>query len=116
MRPFAELSDAEKSMQTTNEELDSEIEGWDYISIRDLPLFAKTIDDASDWVIYLLNEETPGYTTTEDTNRKLEDIIERPFMCQDSEKVRARVEDSLSSSRADPRFPSYFMQVMIWIA
>jgi len=103
MRPFAELSDAEKSMQTTNEELDSEIEGWDYISIRDLPLFAKTIDDASDWVIYLLNEETPGYTTTEDTNRKLGDIIERPFMCQDSEKVRARVEDSLSSSRADPR-------------
>ena len=103
MRPFAKLSDAEKSMQTTNEELEDEIEGWNYISIRDLPLFSKTIDDASDWVIYLINEETPGYTTTEDTHRKLEDILERPFMCQDSEKVRERVKKSLASSRADPR-------------
>ena len=102
-RPFAQLSGAEKSMQITNEVLESEIEEWDHISISEIPLFAKTLDDASDWVIYLINEETPGYTTTEDTNRKLGDILERPFMCLDSEKVRARVEDSLSSSRADPR-------------
>jgi len=102
-RPFAQLSGAEKSMQITNEVLESEIEGWDHISISEIPLFAKTLDDASDWVIYLINEETPGYTTTEDTNRKLGDILERPFMCLDSEKVRARVENSLSSSRADPR-------------
>lgn len=102
-RPFAQLSNAEKSMQTTNERLENEIEGWDRISISEIPLFAKTLDDASDWVIYLINEETPGYTTTEDTNRKLVDILERPFMCLDSEKVRKRVEDDLSSSRADPR-------------
>ena len=102
-RPFSELTDAEKSMQTTDEILKSEIEEWDYISIKEIPLFAKTFDDAADWAIYLINEETPGYTTTEDTNRKLGDILERPFMCLDSEKVRARVNGKLDSSRADPR-------------
>lgn len=102
-RPFFELTVAERSMQTTDEILDSEIEGWDLISISELPLFTKTLDDATDWAIHLINEETPGYTTTEDTNRKLSDILERPFMCLDSDKVRSRVEMSLASSRADPR-------------
>ena len=60
-RPFSELTDAEKSMQTTDEILDSEIEGWDLISISEIPLFAKTIDDAVEWTTYLINEETPLY-------------------------------------------------------
>ena len=102
-RPFSELTDAEKSMQTTDEILKNEVEEWDYISINEIPLFAKTFDDAADWSIHLINEETPGYTTTEDTNRKLGDILERPFMCLDTEKVRARVNGKLDSSRADPR-------------
>jgi hypothetical protein len=102
-RPFAELNNAEKSMQTTNETLDGEIEGWDHISIREIPLFAKTLEDACDWAIHLINEETPGYTTTENTTRKLGDILERPFMSHDSEKVRKRVEASLASNRSDPR-------------
>lgn len=102
-RPFSELTDAEKSMQTTDEILKNEVEEWDYISIKEIPLFAKTFDDAADWAIHLINEETPGYTTTEDTNRKLGDILERSFMCLDSEKVRARVNGKLDSSRADPR-------------
>ena len=102
-RPFSELTDAEKSIQTTDETLDSEIEDWDLISISDIPLFAKTLDDAAEWTIHLINDETPGYTTTEDTSRKLGDILERPFMCQDKEKVKTRVEKNLSSNRADPR-------------
>lgn len=102
-RPFSELTDAERSMQTTNETLDSEIEDWDLISISDIPLFAKTLDDAAEWAVHLINDETPGYTTTEDTSRKLGDILERPFMCQDKEKVKTRVEKNLSSNRADPR-------------
>lgn len=103
-RPFSQLTNAEKSMQTTDEVLDeNDIEDWDRVSLREVPLFTKTLDDAADWVIHLINEETPGYTTTEDTNRKLDDILDRPFMCLDSDKVRARVEKSLVSSRADPR-------------
>ena len=102
-RPFAELNNAEKSMQTTDEKLDGEIEGWDHISIREIPLFAKTLEDACEWVIHLINEETPGYTTTESTTRKLGDILERPFMSHNSEKVRTRVEASLASNRSDPR-------------
>ncbi len=103
-RPFSELSNAEKSMQTTDEVLDgNELEDWDRVTLREIQLFTKTLDDATDWAIHLINEETPGYTTTEDTNRKLGDILERPFMCLDSDKVQGRVEKSLASSRADPR-------------
>ena len=104
-------------MQTTDEVLDSQdLEDWDRISIRDIPLFTKTLDDATDWVIHLINEETPGYTTTEDTNRKLGDILERPFMCLDSDKVRARVEKSLENyfQVAQTRdFPSCYMRETI---
>ena len=102
-KPFSELSDAEKSLQITDEILDNEIEEWEYISINEIPLFSKNLDDATDWTIYLINEETPGYTTTEDTDRKLGDILQRSFMCLDDEEVRKRVESRLSSSRADPR-------------
>ena len=71
-RPFSELNNAEKSMQATDEVLDSnDLEDWDRVSLREIPLFTKTLDDATDWAIHLINEETPGYTTTEDTNRKL---------------------------------------------
>ena len=102
-RPFSDLNKAEKSMQTTDEILDSEVEEWDLISIREIALYSKTLDDAADWAIHLINEETPGYTTTEDTKRKLDDILERPFMCLETEKVQARVNKKLASSRADPR-------------
>tara|TARA_B100000925_G_scaffold193349_1_gene146327 strand:- start:1237 stop:2913 length:1677 start_codon:yes stop_codon:yes gene_type:complete len=102
-RPFSQLSNAEKSMQTTDEILENDAEGWDLISISEIPLFAKTIDDAVEWTTYLINEETPGYTTTEDTRRKIGDILQRQFMCQDLEKVKTRVQNNLSSNRADPR-------------
>ena len=49
-------------MQITDEVLENEIEEWDRISIREIPLFSKNLDDATDWVIHLINEETPGYT------------------------------------------------------
>lgn len=102
-RPFSDLNKAEKSMQTTDEILDSEVEEWDLISIREIALYSKTLEDAADWAIHLINEETPGYTTTEDTKRKLGDILKRPFMCLETEKVQARVNKKLASSRADPR-------------
>ena len=55
-------------MQTTDEVLDSQdLEDWDRISIRDIPLFTKTLMMLQIGNS-LINEETP-YTTTEDTNR-----------------------------------------------
>ena len=100
-------------MQTTDEVLDSQdLEDWDRISIRDIPLYTKTLDDATDWVIHLINEETSGYTTTEDTNRKLGDILERPFM-HASDKVRAREKEFSSSPRNLGDFPSCYMRETI---
>ena len=81
-RPYSDLSDAEKSLQLTNETLRDEIEDWDEIVLTELPLFAKNVEDASEWVLYLINEETPGYTTSDETERKMNDILERPFMCR----------------------------------
>lgn len=102
-KPYSMLSASEKSLQMTNEVLENEIDDWEYISINDIPLFPKNLEDATDWAIYLMNEETPGYTTTEDTKRKLDDILQRTFMCFDDEKVRNSVENKMYTSRADPR-------------
>ena len=56
-RPYSDLSDA-KSLQLTNEALRDEIEDWDEIVLTELPLFAKNVEDASEWVLYLINENT----------------------------------------------------------
>lgn len=102
-RPYSDLSDAEKSLQFTNETMKDEIEDWDEIVLTELPLFAKNLEDASEWVLYLINEETPGYTTSDETERKMNDILERPFMCRDKDKVQQRVRKKLDSQRGDPR-------------
>ena len=60
----------------TNEVLDHEAEDWDQVVINGIPLLARTLEDATEWASFILQEQTPGYTTTERTERVLNDILE----------------------------------------
>ena len=53
----------------TNEVLDHEAESWDEVVINGIPLLARTLEDATEWVSFILQEQTPGYTTAELTER-----------------------------------------------
>ena len=70
-----ELTESERLQYTTDETLKSEVDGWDsYNQINSL--LAKTLEDATQWSSFILQNQTPGYTTTERTERLLSDILE----------------------------------------
>lgn len=103
-RPFNELTNDERTRYTTDELLEDEADGWDQVIIRSIPLLARTLEDATDWAEYLLDEQTPGYTTTDRTERILRDILEDdPFSGVSQNLVHERVLNKLLSNRSDPR-------------
>ena len=108
-RPFAELTDTEKLQYMTNEVLDHEAEDWDEIVINGIPLLARTLEDATEWASFILQEQTPGYTTTERTERVLNDILEDdPFRSVNSDSVYERTMQHIAGNRSkNPRLTKY---------
>lgn len=108
-RPYSELTDSEKLQYTTNEVLDNEADGWDEVKINAIPLLAKTLEDATEWSSFILENQTPGYTTTERTERVLSDILEdNPFKSVDSKSVYDRTMQQIASNRSkNPRLSKY---------
>ena len=108
-RPYSELTDSEKLQYTTNEVLHNEADGWDEVKITSIPLLAKTLEDATEWSSFILENQTPGYTTTERTERVLSDILEdNPFKSVDSKSVYDRTMQQIASNRSkNPRLSKY---------
>jgi hypothetical protein len=104
-RSYSELTDAEKLQYTTDEVLENEADGWDEVIIKSIPLLAKTLDDATQWSSFILQNQTPGYTTTERTERLLSDILEGdPFRSVDTKSVYDRTMQEIASNRSmNPR-------------
>ncbi len=108
-RPYSELTDSEKLQYTTNEVLNNEADGWDEVIINSIPLIAKSLEDATEWSSFILENQTPGYTTTERTERVLSDILEdNPFKSVDSKSVYDRTMQQIASNRSkNPRLSKY---------
>jgi len=108
-RPYSELTESEKLQYTTDEVLKSEADGWDEVKINAIPLLAKTLEDAAEWSSFILQNQTPGYTTTERTERVLTDILEdEPFRSVDSESVYDRTMKQISNNRSkNPRLSKF---------
>mgnify|MGYP006150497715 FL=1 len=108
-RPFSELNVSEKLQYTTNEVLKSEADGWDEVIINSIPLLARTQEDAADWASFVLENQTPAYTTTERTERVLNDILEdNPFKSINTGKVYERTMNQIASNRSNnPRLSKY---------
>jgi hypothetical protein len=104
-RPYSELTESEKLQYTTDEVLKSEADGWDEVKINAIPLLAKTLEDAAEWSSFILQNQTPGYTTTERTERVLTDILEdEPFRSVDSKSVYDRTMQQIANNRSkNPR-------------
>ena len=108
-RPYSELTESERLQYTTDETLKSEADGWDEVIIKSIPLLAKTLEDATQWSSFILQNQTPGYTTTERTERLLSDILEDdPFRSVDTESVYDRTMKQIASDRSkNPRLSKY---------
>jgi len=108
-RPYSELTEFEKLQYTTDEVLKSEADGWDEVKINAIPLLAKTLEDAAEWSSFILQNQTPGYTTTERTERVLTDILEdEPFRSVDSKSVYERTMQQVANNRSkNPRLTKY---------
>jgi len=108
-RPYSELTESEKLQYTTDEVLNNEADGWDEVKINAIPLLAKTLEDATEWSSFILENQTPGYTTTERTERVLSDILEdNPFKSVDSKSVYDRTMQQIASNRSkNPRLSKY---------
>ena len=108
-RPYPELTESEKLQYTTDEVLKSEADGWDEVKINAIPLLAKTPEDAVEWSSFILQNQTPAYTTTERTKRVLADILEdSPFKSIDTEIVYDRTMEQIASNRSkNPRLSKY---------
>ena len=108
-RPYSELTEFEKLQYTTDEVLNSEADGWDEVIIKSIPLLAKTLEDAAEWSSFILQNQTPGYTTTERTERVLTDILEdEPFRSVDSKSVYDRTMQQISNNRSkNPRLSKF---------
>ena len=108
-RPYSELTESEKLQYTTDEVLKSEADGWDEVKINAIPLLAKTLEDATEWSSFILQNQTPGYTTTERTERVLTDILEdEPFRSIDSKSVYDRTMQQIANNRSrNPRLSKF---------
>ena len=108
-RPYSELTESERLQYTTDETLKSEADGWDEVIIKSIPLLAKTLEDATQWSSYILQNQTPGYTTTERTERLLSDILEDdPFRSVDTKSVYDRTMQEIASNRSkNPRLSKF---------
>ena len=108
-RPYSELAESEKLQYTTDEVLKSEADGWDEVKINTIPLLAKTLEDAAEWSSFILQNQTPAYTTTERTERVLTDILEdSPFKSVDTEIVYGRTMGQIANNRSiNPRLSKY---------
>ena len=100
-RPYSELTESERLQYTTDETLKSEADGWDEVIIKSIPLLAKTLEDATQWSSFILQNQTPGYTTTERTERLLSDILEDdPFRSVDTKSVYDRTMQENASNHS----------------
>lgn len=108
-RPYSELTESEKLQYTADEVLKSEADGWDEVKINAIPLLAKTLEDAAEWSAFILQNQTPGYTTTERTERVLTDILEdEPFRSVDSKSVYDRTMQQIANNRSKkPRLSKF---------
>jgi len=108
-RPYSELTESEKLQYTTDEVLKSEADGWDEVKINAIPLLAKTLEDATEWSSFILENQTPGYTTTERTERVLSDILEdEPFRSIDTKSVYGRTMQQIANNRSkNPRLSKF---------
>jgi len=108
-RPYSELTESEKLQYTTDEVLNNEADGWDEVKINSIPLLAKTLEDATEWSSFILENQTPGYTTTERTERVLTDILEEePFRSVDSKSVYNRTMQQIANNRSkNPRLSKF---------
>ena len=107
-RPFAELTDTEK-LQCYDEYLDHEAEDWDQVVINGIPLLARTLEDATEWASFILQEQTLEDTTPERTERVLNDILEDdPFRSVNSDSVYERTMQHITGNRSkSPRLVKY---------
>lgn len=108
-RPYSEITDSERLQYTTDEILRNEADGWDEVIIKSIPLLAKTLEDATQWSSFILQNQTPGYTTTEQTERLLSDILEDdPFRSVDTKTVYSRTMKEIASNRSkNPRLSKF---------
>lgn len=108
-RPYSELTDSERLQYTTDEVLKNEADGWDEVIIKSIPLLARTLEDATQWSAYILQNQTPGYTTSERTERLLSDILEDdPFKSVDTKTVYSRTLKEIASNRSkNPRLSKF---------
>jgi len=110
-RPYSELTIDEKLRQTI-ESLSlsgDDVDEWDSIEIRDMPLLAANENDASEWARFLLEKRNPGYWTTERSERLLEDIVgEEPFCTVASDRIIASVNKDLEEIRIGSRTSKLF--------
>jgi hypothetical protein len=108
-RPYSELTESEKLQYTTDEVLKSEADGWDEVKINSISLLAKTPEDAVEWASFILQNQTPAYTTTERTERVLADILEdSPFKSINTKIVYDRTMEQIANNRSkNPRLSKY---------
>jgi len=110
-RPYDKLSVEEKLRQTIGSISLSEddIEEWDTIEIRDVPLIAATENDATEWAGFLLEKRNPGYWTTECTERLLADIVgEKLFCTVEPDRIITKVNQDLAKIRIGSRISKLF--------
>ena len=67
------------------------------------------MEDATQWSSFILQNQTPGYTTTERTERLLADILEDdPFRSVDTKSVYDRTMQEIASNRSkNPRLSKF---------
>ena len=67
------------------------------------------MEDATEWSSFILENQTPGYTTTERTERVLSDILEDdPFRSVDTKSVYDRTMQQIASNRSkNPRLSKF---------
>jgi len=110
-RPYSELTSDEKLRQTIGyiSLSEDDIEEWDTIEIRDIPLIASTENDATEWAGFLLEKRNPGYWTTERTERLLADIVgEKLFCTVEPDRIITKVNQDLAKIRIGSRISKLF--------
>jgi len=109
-RPYEKLSVEEKLRQTIESiSLEEDIQDWDSIQIKDIPLIAANENDATEWALFLLEKRIPGYWNSEQTSRLLEDISSEDMFCTvSSDKIVNRVNKELERIKIGSRVSKLF--------
>ncbi len=110
-RPYDKLSVDEKLRQTIEKIslTDEEIQDWDSILIRDIPLIVANENDATLWALFLLEKRNPGYWNSEQTSRLLSDISSEDLFCTvSSNDIVKRVNKELEKIKIGSRVSKLF--------